>query len=138
LSGLSTRRFLMPYMGPARKTPPEELNATVRVLQTVQKQIESYTMSLAKVRVLREELGVDRSLSDRILASPEAMVQVLESRGIPKHIAVGMAAEDFKTIDFPGAEVLGRPPIWTWECCCTECCFTLLFPDPNGPLGGIR
>jgi hypothetical protein len=77
-------------------------------------------MSIDKVRRLRREAETDEALLHRVSESPEAMVELLEERGIPEHLAVAMAAEDFQTEDFAGAQ-LG---LWTWDCCCSTCCFT--------------
>lgn len=97
----------------------DDLDIASRVMGTVQKQIESYRISLEKVRALRSELKLDRSLDIRAFSSPEEMLKLLTSRGIPKHLAAGMVVEDFQD-----ARLVTEEAIWTWDCCCTSCCIT--------------
>ena len=110
----------MPYTRGDRKTTEAELATTARVMRTVQKQIESYALSLDKIRGLREELAIDSELYARVTKSTGAMKEFLVSRGIPSPIATGMAAEDFRSIEAPGEA------LWTWDCCCTGCCITCI------------
>jgi hypothetical protein len=88
-------------------------------MDTIQRQVTSYRVSLEKVRALRREIQLDEDLDKRIRSTPEGMTRVLVDRGIPIHLALGMAAEDFQDPGFGGALSL-----WTWDCCCTGCCVT--------------
>src|SRR5688500_17137481 len=110
----------MPYL--SRNSNPigvDDLDIASRVMETVQRQIESYRISLEKVRALRSELELDRNLKRQVLSSPEEMAKLLTSRGIPKHLAAGMVAEDFQD-----ARLVTEDAIWTWDCCCSNCCIT--------------
>lgn len=109
----------MPNYRRSSETPEDDLEIATRVLDTVQRQVASYQMSLSKLRGLRREMTVDKSLNSRISAGPSQMVELLVERGIPEALAVGMAAEDFQDDTFGGALAL-----WTWDCCCTGCCVT--------------
>lgn len=112
----------MPYLEKDRRTSDSELDTTSRIIQTVNRQLESYGLALEKVALLRKEIARDARLRDKLLHSPETMIETLEERGIPAIIGAGMAAEEFKRTDFPGGE-LG---LWTWDCCCTGCCITCI------------
>jgi hypothetical protein len=69
---------------------------------------------------IRSEINSSDELSRKLQSSPEALRDYLREKGIPEHLAAGMAAEEFKTLDFAGANA----GLWTWDCCCTSCCFT--------------
>lgn len=109
----------MPFQSRASFREEDDLDIATRVMQTVERQVESYRLSLIRVRALRKEIELDRDLDKRLRSSPEGMRDVLMERGIPEALAVGMAAEDFQSPDFGGK--LG---FWTWDCCCTGCCVT--------------
>ena len=109
----------MPNFERGKKDPDDDLEIASRVMDTVQKQIGSYRMSLEKLRLLRKEIQVDDELRKRVLSTPDDMAQVLTDRGIPEFLAVSMAAEDFQDRAFGG-----RLALWTWDCCCTGCCLT--------------
>lgn len=113
------RTVNMPNYQRNKKCEPTELEATQRILDTVQKQIASYRASLQKVNNLKQECEADAELNKRIRSSPEEMAKVLFERGVAAPIAVGMAAEDFQAPNFGGS--LG---LWTWDCCCSSCCIT--------------
>jgi hypothetical protein len=108
----------MPNMD-KRRDAEDDLEIASRIMQTVERQIGSYRLALDKVRMLRKEFAMDDSLAERTMASPASMSDLLIERGVPEHLAVGMAAEDFKAGDFGG-----RLGLWTWSCCCTACCLT--------------
>jgi hypothetical protein len=110
--------YKMPNFSKDKKSEPDELEATRRILDTVQKQISSYQLSLMKVRNLKQECENDPELNKRIRSSPEEMATVLFERGVSAPIAIGMAAEDFQAPNFAGAA-----GIWTWDCC-SSCCIT--------------
>lgn len=97
----------------------DDLDVASRVMDTVQRQIASYRLSLEKVRGLRKECEMDKDLDRRIRSSAEEMVRVLVERGIAPPMAISMTAEDFRSPDFGGSLAL-----WTWDCCCTGCCVT--------------
>ncbi|WP_342736293.1 hypothetical protein [Bradyrhizobium sp. B117] len=105
---------------PDEFTSNNELEATARVLETVHRQIEDYKVALRKVLELRAKVLSDEELSQKLRASPEVLFEFLKSNGIVEHLSAAMAAEEFKTMDFPG----GGLGLWTWSCCCTKCCFT--------------
>lgn len=109
----------MPNFSRVKKTVPDEMEATQKILDTVQKQIASYRSSLQKVRNLKSECEGDDELNKRIRSSPEEMAKILFERGVSAPIAIGMAAEDFNAPNFGGAVAL-----WTWDCCCSSCCIT--------------
>jgi len=94
-------------------------------MDTVQKQIAGYRMSLEKLRGMRKELQLDSELNKRVRSSPDEMMKVLTERGIPAGLAAGMAAEDFRDQGF-AARNLGW---WTMDCCCTACCITCICTD---------
>ena len=119
----------MPYLGRDRRTTDTELDNTRRVLDTVRGQMESYSLALEKVQLLRREISGDARLGERIRKSPEEMMAVFESRDIPRHLAAAMTAEEFKREDFAGAE-LG---IWTFDCCCSGCCITCITTNGFAP-----
>jgi hypothetical protein len=102
-----------------RRDAEDDLEVTARVMHTVERQIGSYRASLEKVRLLRKEFALDSELAKKTMSSPENMSKLLVERGVPEHLAVGMAGEDFKDREFGG-----RLGIWTWDCCCTGCCLT--------------
>ena len=102
-------------------TPADDLEITSKISDTVQRQIASYKMSLEKLRLLRRELRTDASLEKRIWSSPDEMSKLLVERGISEQLAIAMAAEDFQDEQFGG-----RLAIWTWSCCCTNCCLTVI------------
>lgn len=102
-----------------RREPEDDLEVAARVMQTVERQISEYRTALEKVRLIRKEFELDPGLSKRAFTDPEAMKDLLVERGVAEPLAYGMAAEDFKAADFGG-----RLSLWTWDCCCTECCFT--------------
>lgn len=108
----------MPNM---RKRGPgeDDLEIAVRVMDTVERQIGAYRISLEKVRMLRKEFALDPDLQKRALANGEAMSRLLIERGVPENFAYGMAAEDFQD-----EALAARAGIWTWDCCCTSCCLT--------------
>jgi hypothetical protein len=99
----------------------DDLEIASRVLETVNRQVASYMISLDKVRLMRKEIEADQRLTKRIRSGPAEMTKVLVERGIPQHLAAGMAAEDFQDQSFGGE--LG---FWTWDCCCTGCCLTCI------------
>lgn len=101
-------------------TTNREIENTCRILETVNRQIEDYKRSLNKVLEIRSEINANEALSRKLVSSPEALRDYLSEKGIPEHLAAGMAAEEFKTVSFAGA----RAGVWTWDCCCTDCCFT--------------
>lgn len=104
-----------------RRPVEDDLEIASRVMDTVQKQISSYRMSLEKLRGLRKELQLDSQLGERVRSSPDAMMEVLTERGIPQYLAAGMVAEDYQDEGFdPGLA------FWTWDCCCTACCVTCI------------
>lgn len=109
----------MPNYSRDKKPEPDELEATHKILDTIQKQISSYRSSLQKVRHLKQECNDDTELNKRIRSSPEEMATVLFERGVSAPMAIGMAAEDFRAPNFGGAVGL-----WTWDCCCSSCCIT--------------
>jgi hypothetical protein len=109
----------MPNFERSDAKPADDLEITSKVLDTVQRQIGSYRMSLEKLRLLRQELQQDNALATRIWSSPDMMAKIFIERGIPEALAFGMAAEDFQDENF--ARGLG---FWTWDCCCTNCCIT--------------
>jgi hypothetical protein len=98
---------------------PDELEATHRILGTVQKQIASYRSSLQKVKNLKQECDEDEELNKRVRSSPDEFASVLFERGVSAPMAIAMAAEDFQAPNFGGS--LG---LWTWDCCCSSCCVT--------------
>ncbi len=113
----------MPYLKKDdRFTTSLELDTSARILQTVQKQIEHYSLALDKIRMIRKELMMDKHVLARIKESPESMAKLFVDRGIPSALAYAMAAEDFGNTDF---DVAGLT-IWTWDCCCTGCCITCI------------
>jgi hypothetical protein len=109
----------MPNYARERSEPQDDLEIAARVMDTVQKQIASYRLSLEKVRSLRQECQIDERLNERLRSDPREMATILIERGIPQPMAVSMAAEDFRSPDFGGELAL-----WTWDCCCTGCCVT--------------
>jgi hypothetical protein len=109
----------MPNLEERRRDSDDELEIVARVMETVERQIGGYRMALEKVRLARKEFSVDKSLAAKVMNSPEEMSKFLTERGVPEFLAVGMAAEDFKSAEFAGAA-----GIWTWDCCCTSCCLT--------------
>jgi hypothetical protein len=119
----------MPYLGKDRRTTDKELDTTIRILNTVRRQMDSYALSLEKIQILRREISGDAEFGERIRKSPEDMMRTFESRGIPLPLASAMTAEEFKRQDFPGAE-LG---IWTWDCCCSGCCITCITTNGFAP-----
>jgi hypothetical protein len=96
-----------------------ELEISSRIMNTVQQQIADYRLALEKVRGLRKECELDTKLNERIRSDPEAMAHVLVQRGIAPHLAISMVAEDFQYPGF-GAGLA----VWTWDCCCSDCCVT--------------
>jgi hypothetical protein len=108
----------MPNFDRDRKTQ-DDLDLASRVMATVQKQVASYQQSLETMRELRGELSDDPSAEGRVVSNAEQLAELLEERGIPMALAKGMAAEDFQDEDFEVAASL-----WTWDCCCTDCCLT--------------
>lgn len=105
---------------PEQFTSNRELEATTRILDTIHKQIEDYRFALKRVIQLREEINSREDLAKQLQASPEALFDFLKSRGIAEHLSAAMAAEEFKTTNFRG----GQLGLWTWDCCCSDCCFT--------------
>jgi hypothetical protein len=97
----------------------DDLDIAARVMHTVERQVGSYRLALEKLRMLRKEFAMDEGLAKKAMADPESMSELLIQRGVPEHLAVGMAAEDFKSADF--ARGVG---FWTRSCCCTACCLT--------------
>ena len=89
------------------------------IMNTVQRQIESYQQSLETVRQLRAEYDANPDLHQRLGSSPESMATVLVERGVPIFLAVSMAGEDYVDPNFGTALA-----IWTWNCCCSDCCIT--------------
>jgi len=108
----------MPNFDRDRKTE-DDLDLASRVMATVQKQVASYQQSLETMRELRRELTDDATAGGRVVSNAEQLADLLEERGIPRALAKGMAAEDFQDEDFEVAASL-----WTWDCCCTDCCLT--------------
>lgn len=98
----------------------DDLEVSARILRTIQKQVEQYSLALEKVQNLKREIQIDEQLQKQLQSSPESMLAVLESRGIAKPIAAGMVAEDIGHNRFPGGELA----FWTFHCCCTVCCLT--------------
>jgi hypothetical protein len=102
--------------------PDDDLEIASRVMATVQKQVASYQQSLETLREMRKEL-TDASASEapggRIVATPEQLAELLEERGIPQPLSNAMAAEDFQDETFAA-----EASMWTWDCCCTDCCLT--------------
>lgn len=109
----------MPNFSRSKDNPADELEITSRVMDTVQRQVASYRMSIEKLRSLRKEIEIDKELNKRIRSTPEEMAKILVERGIPAHLAIGMAAEDFQDPNF--GQLIA---MWTWDCCCTGCCVT--------------
>lgn len=105
-----------------RRPVEDDLEIASRVMDTVQKQIASYRMSLEKLRGLRKEIQLDSALSERVRSSPQGMMDVLTERGIPQHLAAGMVAEDYQDEGFD----VNNLGFWTWDCCCTACCITCI------------
>jgi hypothetical protein len=111
-----------------RRAPQDDLEIAARVMDTVERQIGMYRLSLEKVRLLRQEFVHDRALAKKAMSDPEALSELLIQRGIPENIAYGMVAEDFQDESFAS-----RAGFWTWDCCCSSCCLT----SCNGTLFGV-
>jgi hypothetical protein len=112
----------VPNLKPTSGPPKDDLDVATKIMRTVERQIASYRSAIGSLRKIRLEAERDPALVRQMRKSPEAMVAELEQRGIPKPLAAAMAAEDHKTVAFPGGE-LG---FWTWSCCCSVCCITCI------------
>jgi hypothetical protein len=103
----------------------DDLNITAAVMDTVQKQIASYRDALQTMRDLRSEIAYRQQSeatvqgSGRVINTPQLFAELLEERGIPVQLSKAMAAEDFQDASFDVEMAM-----WTWDCCCTACCWT--------------
>lgn len=102
-----------------KKAQQDDLDIASRVMETVQKQVASYQQSLETLRELRGELTEDEEAGGRVVSNAEQLAELLEERGIPLALSKAMAAEDFQDESFEA-----EASLWTWECCCTDCCIT--------------
>jgi hypothetical protein len=109
----------MPNFDRGRQSQQDDLDIAARVMATVQKQVASYQQSLETLRELRKEFGVDEGSGDRTVSSPEQLAELFEERGIPLALSRAMAAEDFQDENFAA-----EASLWTWDCCCTDCCLS--------------
>lgn len=114
-----------------REPAQDDLDIAARVMDTVQRQIGTYRDALTTLRRLRTELA-DRQQNQepsgkepQHINTPQLLAEFFEENGIPKPLSTAMAVEDFAGMegDFPA------PPdadliTWTWDCCCSSCCFT--------------
>lgn len=108
-----------PRMGP----PADDLDIAVRVMSTVQKQIESYQQALGTLREMRaamaqREAHRDQHPDARVINTADGFIDLLTENGIPRPLSVAMAAEEF------GDASMALDAFWTWDCCCTHCCLT--------------
>lgn len=107
----------MPNFERPERPPAVDLDVAARVMDTVQRQVASYKSSLETLMKIREEL--ESPTGERTISTPQALAELLEERGIPQPLSKAMAAEDFQDAQFE-VEV----SLWTWDCCCTDCCLT--------------
>lgn len=107
----------MPNFERGDRPPSDDLDIAARVMDTVQRQVASYKTSLETLMKMRQELLEPKG--DRKVSTPQALAALLEERGIPRPLSNAMAAEDFQDATFEA-----EASIWTWDCCCTDCCLT--------------
>ncbi|EME66846.1 hypothetical protein G352_02879 [Rhodococcus ruber BKS 20-38] len=119
----------MPNFYRASNPSEDELDLATRVMDTVQKQITSYREALSKVREMRkvleqtsQVLPPEDSTEFRRVNSAELLGRLFEENGLPPPLAQAMAAEDFQDPAHMESDVMLR--LWTWDCCCTDCCLT--------------
>lgn len=109
----------IPRMGP----PADDLDIAARVMQTVQRQIGSYQAALTTLRSMRRDMDARRQNPDafpnrRTVNTADGFVDLLTENGIPRPLAMAMAAEEFSDA------TMKADAWWTWDCCCTHCCLT--------------
>lgn len=109
----------MPNFDRGNYPQQDDLDIASRVMATVQKQVASYQQSLEALRDLRKELTEDAAAGGRVVSTPEQLAALFEERGIPRALSMGMAAEDFQDEAFEA-----EASLWTWDCCCTDCCLS--------------
>lgn len=114
-----------------RHAPEDDLDIATRVMDTVQRQIGAYRDALMTVRRLRRQLVAHEKFAapeqegSRQLNTPEKLSEYFEEHGIPRPLSIAFAAEDFAAM---GASFASESDVqaatFTWECCCSDCCFT--------------
>jgi transposase len=107
----------MPNFNREDQPTQDDLDIASRVMATVQKQVASYQQSLETLREMRKELTDEPG--GRAVTTPQELADLLEERGIPQALSKAMAAEDFQDETFAS-----EASLWTWDCCCTDCCIT--------------
>lgn len=114
-----------------REPAEDDLDIAAKVMDTVQRQIATYRDALQTLRRLRKELATreehgSTEKEPRYINTPQLLAEFFEENGIPKPFSIAMAAEDFAAMegdfssDFSEAEYV----TFTWDCCCSICCFT--------------
>jgi hypothetical protein len=114
----------MPNFNRSAHQAADDLEIATRVMDTVQRQVASYRDALQTMRSLRREIekrqGQDYAKQrTRTIGNAEEFAALLEEHGIPLALSKAMAAEDFQDASFQVDAAL-----WTWDCCCTDCCWT--------------
>jgi hypothetical protein len=107
----------MPNFERTERPAAVDLDIAARVMDTVQRQVASYKSSLETLMKMREELR--EPSGQRKVSTPQALAELLQERGIPQPLSKAMAAEDFQDAQFEA-----EASLWTWDCCCTDCCLT--------------
>ena len=104
-------------------TSSVELNAVISIMDSLREQIRGYQEALRIVVGLREEIKNNPDLQNKV-KTPDGLVEVLKTKGVPEVYARSFTVEEYKTeapSDMASDAAFGDI---TGTCCCTRCCLT--------------